>query len=51
MQDFRYFKEFPHHWGVAGVLKRGFDIIFDEIEEGAEVGVARVLGELFVAFR
>jgi hypothetical protein len=51
LRDFRNLKEFPHHWVIAGVLKGGFVIILDEIEEGAEVGIAGMLGELFVAFR
>ena len=51
MRDFRNFEEFPHHRVITGVLKGGIVVILDEIEEGAEVGVARMLGELFVAFR
>jgi hypothetical protein len=31
-------------------LKGGFVIILDEIEEGAEVGIAGMLGELFISF-
>ena len=36
---------------VAGVLEGGIVIVLDEIEEGAEVGIAGVFGELFIAFR
>ena len=50
MGDFRNLEEFSHHRVVAGVLQGGFVIILDEIEEGAEVGIAGVLGELFVSF-
>jgi len=48
--DFRILEEFPHHWIIAGVLKGGFVVILGEIEERAEVGIAGVLGELFVSF-
>lgn len=50
MRDFRILEKFPHHLVVAGVLKGGIVIILDEIEEGTEVGIAGMLGELFVAF-
>ena len=51
MRDFGNLEEFPHHRVIAGVLKGGIVVIPDEIEERAEVGIAGVLGELFVAFR
>ena len=38
--DFRNLEEFSHHRVVAGVLQGGFVIVLDEIEEGAEVGIA-----------
>ncbi len=44
------FVEFPHHGVIAGVLQGGIIVILDEIEEGAEVGIAGVLGELFISF-
>ena len=49
--DFRNLEEFPHYGVIAGVLKRRIVIILDEIEEGAEVGIAGVLGELSIPFR
>jgi hypothetical protein len=49
--DFRNLKEFSHHRVIAGVLKGGIVIFLDEIEEGAEVRIAGMLGELFVTFR
>jgi hypothetical protein len=48
--DFRNLEEFSHHRVVAGVLQGGFVVVLDEIEEGAEVGIAGVLGELFIPF-
>jgi hypothetical protein len=48
--DFRNFEEFSHHGVIAGVLEGGILIILDEIEEGAEVGITGVLGELFIPF-
>jgi hypothetical protein len=51
LRDFRNLEEFPHHLVIARVLKGGIVIILDEIEKGAEVGIAGMLGELFVAFR
>ena len=45
-----FLKRFSHHLVSAGVLKGGIVIALDEIEEGAEVGIAGVLGELFVSF-
>ena len=51
LRDFRNLEEFPYHLVIARVLKEGIVIILDEIEKGAEVGIAGMLGELFVAFR
>jgi hypothetical protein len=48
--DFRILEKLPHHRVVAGVLKGGIVVILDEIEEGAEIGIAGVLGELFIPF-
>jgi hypothetical protein len=36
---------------VAWVLKGGIVMILDKIEKRAEVGIAGMFGELFVAFR
>jgi hypothetical protein len=48
--DFRNLEEFPHHRVIAGVLQGGFVVVLNEIEKGAEVGIAGVLCQLFVAF-
>ena len=50
MGDFRNLEEFSHHGVIAGVLEGVIVIILDEIEEGAEVGITGVLGELFISF-
>jgi hypothetical protein len=50
LRDFRNLEELPHHGVVAGVLEGRIVIVLDEIEEGAEVGIARMLGELLIAF-
>ena len=39
-------KEFLQHWRVTGVLELSVQIIADEIEEGLEIGVSGVLGQL-----
>jgi hypothetical protein len=48
--DFRNLGEFPHYRIIAGVLEGWFVVGPYEIEEGAEIGIAGMLGELFVAF-
>jgi hypothetical protein len=50
LRDFRNFEELPYHQVIAGILEGRIVIIFDQIEEGAQVGIAGMLGELFVAF-
>ena len=50
MRDFRNLEELPHHWVIAGILERRIVIILDEIEKGAEIGIAGMLGELFISF-
>ena len=47
MHQFPRPKEFLQHWGVTGILELSIQIIADEVEEGLEIGVAGVLGELF----
>ena len=39
-------KDFLQHRRVTGVLELSVQIIADEIEEGLEIGVSGVLGEL-----
>ena len=39
-------KEFLQHRGVTGILELSVQIIADEVEEGLEIGVSGVLGEL-----
>jgi len=49
--EFGILEKFSHHLVGARVLKGWFVIIFDEIEEGAEVGITGVFGELLISFR
>jgi len=46
MHQFPRPKEFLQHRGVTGILELSIQIIADEVEEGLEIGVSGVLGEL-----
>ena len=50
-RDFGILEKFPHHRLSQGSLKRESFVILVEIEEGADVGIAGMLGKLFIAFR
>jgi hypothetical protein len=39
-------KELFQHRGVTGILKLVLQVVADKVEEGLEIGVAGVLGEL-----